>query len=76
MAMMRKQGRRKGWARTTNCKTSPAAIERALRIAEACRLRARGLSFPTIARAMGILKNERDKVYALVPAKPSRLREV
>jgi hypothetical protein len=54
-AVARKQGRRKrGWASVRNCTTSPAAIERAYRAAEACRLRARGLSYPAISCAMGI----------------------
>ena len=48
------QGRRKGWANVHNSTTSPAAIRRAERQAEALRLRGRNLSYPTIARAMGI----------------------
>ncbi len=46
--------RRRGWASVKNSTTSPAAIERAFRIAEACRLRARGLSYERIGRVMGL----------------------
>jgi len=46
--------RRRGWASVRNSTTSPAAVERAFRMREACELRSRGLSYEGIGQVMGL----------------------